>query len=897
MSGPEQIDAFESVQPDIGPEVGIHSLSRAAANGAGPLTTLPFSLKVLAENLLRHQGRGGVTGEAVRAIGRWPQGGTVETAFFPSRVIMPDASGIPLLADLVAMRRALADLGGDPTALNPRAPVDFIVDHSLIVEAAGSADALAVNSRIEFERNAERFAFIRWAQQAFRNIRVVPPGNGIMHQINIEYLAQVVSTKRHDDGALMAFPDTVLGMDSHTPMVNSLGVLGWGVGGIEAGGAMLGQPVNMLLPEVVGCRLHGRLRPGVTATDLVLTVTARLREHGVVQTFVEFCGDGLATLPVTDRATVANMAPEYGATMGFFPVDAQTLDYLSMTGRDRSQVSLVEAVTKAQGLYREPGAPEPRYSSLVDIDLDAVGTTLAGPSRPWQRTPLGALAGSVQAAVADARPSGDGGTEPQASEFSDGVLAIAAITSCTNTSNPAVLVGAGLLARNAVARGLTSAPWVKTSLTPGSRTVGDYLAAANLIVPLEALGFHVAGYGCATCMGASGDIDPALAKAVREQGVVAGAILSGNRNFDARVHNLCRMNYLASPPLVVAMAIAGRLDLNPEVEPLTTDADGNAVMLADLWPDPQEVAAVMAGAVRTEQYSTRYASVHDGDQRWQALPAGDGALYQWDPDSTYLREPPHFDGVEREPGPVGDITGAAVLISAADATTTDHISPVSLIDPDGAAGRYLLAAGVAPADFNNYMTRRANHEVMVRGTFDNLRFRNELVAGREGGWTRWPAGGEVTTVFDAAERYRASGVPLVVVAGKQYGTGSSRDWAAKGTYLLGVRAVLAESFERIHRSNLIGMGVLPLQFTDGATRHTLGLLDAVSLDITGLAAGLSPGQRVRCTVTDPDGTERTFELLSRLDTSVEVAYYRHGGMLHFALREALPPPGHESAKG
>jgi aconitate hydratase len=897
------MDVRRTLQADGG-AVEYYSLAEAEHLGLGDFSRLPYSLKVLAENLLRHRDGETVTEDDIRALGQWSitRTSNAEIAFRPSRIIMPDASGIPLLADLTAMRAALGRLGGQPERLNPLCAIDFIVDHSLIVEASGSDDALRVNMDTEYARNGERFAFLKWAQQAFENIRIVPPGNGIMHQINLEYLARVVWTEpqgqnsdqnpgdnsvQNSGASTLAYPDSVIGMDSHTPMINAMGVLGWGVGGIEAGAAMLGQPISLQIPEVMGCRLHGRLRPGVTATDAVLTVTQALRARGVVQKFVEFCGDGLDSLALTDRATLANMAPEYGATMGFFPIDAETLRYMATTGRDSADIALVEAYARVQGMFREPDGEEPLFTDVVDIDLDSVETSLAGPSRPHQRTVLGAvpqsLADAIYAEQAPVLNLPEGPDTPPG----HGAVAIAAITSCTNTSNPAVMLAAGMLARNAVARGLSVKPWVKTSLAPGSRVVDRYLESAGLKPALGALGFHTVGYGCTTCMGASGDIAPQLESLVKESGLVAGAVLSGNRNFEARVHPLCRVNYLASPPLVVAYALAGSLDVNLRTEPVGHDPDGAPVYLSDLWPDNDELEALMTAVVTPAEFKAVYAQAHEGGPRWDQLQDVGGALYHWDAQSTYLLEPPHFDGIERTPRDVDDISGAAVLVSAGDSTTTDHISPVGEIPQTGAAGRYLLEQGVRPADFNNFMTRRGNHEVMVRGTFANVRFRNELADGREGGFTRYPAGGEVVETFDAAVRYRNDGVPLVVMAGKEYGTGSSRDWAAKGTYLLGIRVVMAESFERIHRSNLIGMGVLPLQFPEGTSRHTLDVGRIARIDVTGLRDGLSPGMTVACALHYLDGTTRNVTMAARLDTPTEVNYYRHGGMLHYALRTML----------
>jgi len=870
-----------------------YSLPAAEKAGAGDFARLPYSLKVLAENLLRNEDGKVVTTDDIRAIGRWTETRTSEReiGYHPTRVIMPDASGIPLLADLSAMRDAMVRLGGDPSKVNPLTPIDFIVDHSVIAEVAGRPDARARNLEIEYERNSERFAFLKWAQKAYKNIRIVPPGNGIMHQINLEYLGRVVWSEDRV-GETLAYPDCLIGMDSHTPMINGLGILGWGVGGLEAGAAMLGQPVSMVIPEVVGCRLTGRLPEGTTATDLVLTVTQALRKRGVVQKFVEYCGEGLDTLALTDRATLANMSPEYGATMGYCPIDDETLRYLRTTGRSDEQLALVEAYARAQGMFREAGAPEPAYTDIVEVDLNSVETNLAGPSRPYQRTPLAQVPASFGAALAEQRGQSATKAARVAVPGTDykighGAVAIAAITSCTNTSNPAVMIGAGLLARKAAARGLRPKPWVKTSLAPGSRIVGAYLAAAGLDKDLEALGYHIVGYGCMTCMGASGPLDPAVEQAIRDNDLVAAAVLSGNRNFEARIHPLCRVNYLASPPLVVAYALTGTLDINMRTDPLGEDKNGKPVYLADIWPTGAEIQKLIAETVTPARFSAGYAHVLEGGAEWDALPAGEGATFEWDAASTYLRQPPYFLETRPAPEPVTDIRGARALVMAGDMTTTDHISPVSVIDPDGPAGRYLIDAGVTPKDFNNFMTRRANHEVMIRGTFANIRFRNELAPGTEGGFTRHMPDGAQTTVFDAAMKYRKEGVPLVVIGGKEYGTGSSRDWAAKGTQLLGIRAVIAEGLERIHRSNLVGMGVLPLQFKDGVTRHTLKLDGSETYDITGLEGGITPRMDVACRITRANGTTEDIALTCRLDTAVEVDYFVNGGMLHYVLRQVL----------
>ena len=812
-----------------GKEYLFYSLVKAEKGGAGDLSRLPHSLKVLAENLLRNEDAKAVTADDIRAIGAWTKTRTSDTeiSYHPGRVIMPEVSGGPLLADMAAMRDAMVRLGGDPDAINPLIPIDLIVDHSVMVDAYGTADAMKKNVAIEFDRNEERYVFLKWAQQAYRNVRIIPPGNGILHQINLEYLARVVWTAERD-GKTIAFPDCLIGMDSHTPMVNGLGVFGWGVGGIEAGSAMMGQPVSMLIPEVVGCRLTGALREGVTATDLVLTVTETLRKKGVVQKFVEYCGPGLAHLALTDRATLANMSPEYGATMGFCPVDAETLRYLRLSGRSEEQIALVEAYTKAQGMWRDDATPEPLFTDVVEIDLSKVEPSMAGPFRPNQRTSLAKAQSRYRDSLAEQSGADAAKAAPVKVEGEDfaighGSVAIAAITSCTNTSNPAVLIGAGLLARKARAKGLSRKPWVKTSLAPGSRVVAEYLAESGLQDDLDALGYNLVGFGCTTCMGNSGPLDAGIARAIEDNDLVVGAVLSGNRNFEGRVHPQIRFNFLASPPLVVAYALAGTLDIDLTKDPIGTGKDGKPVYLRDIWPSNKEIHDTIARTIKPAMFTGVYETSSEGGPEWRALNAGGGITYDWDQASHYLRQPPYFTTTAPKPEPVKDIRGARPLVMVGDMTTTDHISPIGTIDLGGAAGQYLLANGVKQRDFNNFGSRRSNHEVMIRGTFANIRLRNEMAPGTEGGFTRHMPDGKDMTVFDASETYRKEGVPLVVVGGKDYGTGSSRDWAAKGTYLLGIRAVIAEGFERIHRSNLIGMGVLPLQFKDGMTRKTLKL--------------------------------------------------------------------------
>ena len=871
-----------------GRTVAFHRLD-AVADGAA-LARLPFTHRVLLENLLRREDGEAVTRADVEALARWrPNAGEArEVAFAPARVLLQDFTGVPAIVDLASMREALEALGGDPERINPLQPVDLVIDHSVQVDAFGAADALARNVALEYERNRERYQFLRWGQGAFRNFRVAPPGAGIVHQVNLEYLASVVF---HDEARGLAYPDTVVGTDSHTTMVNGLGVLGWGVGGIEAEAAMLGQPISMLVPEAVGFRLTGALPEGATGTDLVLTVTQMLRELGVVGKFVEFFGPGLSRLPLPTRATIANMAPEYGATAGYFPVDAETLAYLRFTGRDEAHVRLVEAYCRAQGLFRTDGAPDPTYSATLELDMGAVEPSLAGPRRPQDRVPLREAKASWRRELAAMAGDGagrapvavNGGGESYA--VGHGSVVIAAITSCTNTSNPEVLVGAGLLAKAAAERGLRRQPWVKTSLAPGSRVVTDYLDAAGLTPWLEALGFHLTGYGCTTCIGNSGPVAPEIAGAVREGDLAVAAVLSGNRNFEGRVNPVTRANYLASPPLVVAYALAGRMDFDPLTEPLGEDREGAPVYLADIWPSQGEIEAVMREAVRPDMFRERYGAVFAGDDAWRALPAPEGARYRWDADSTYVKNPPFFENLSAEPDPPRDIAGARALVMVGDSVTTDHISPAGSIAPDSPAAAYLFARDVPRGDFNSYGARRGNHEVMMRGTFANIRLRNLLAPGTEGGVTRHLPDGETMSVFDAAMRYREEGVPLIVLAGREYGTGSSRDWAAKGPRLLGVRAVLAESYERIHRSNLVGMGILPLQYAPGESRETLGLGGEETFAIDGVAAGLRPRGRVTVTATGADGAATAFEAVVRIDTPVELEYYRHGGILPYVLRQ------------
>ncbi len=866
--------------------------SIAAAQGTlGDLSRLPFSLKVLLENLLRFEDGRTVRVDDIKGLAAWlnERRSSQEIGYRPARVLMQDFTGVPAVVDLAAMREAMKDLGGDPRKINPLAPVDLVIDHSVAVDHFGTPDALGKNTEIEMQRNRERYEFLRWGQTAFENFRVVPPGTGICHQVNLEYLAQTVWT-REVDGRTIAYPDTLVGTDSHTTMVNGLGVLGWGVGGIEAEAAMLGQPISMLVPEVIGFRLTGELREGTTATDLVLTVTQMLRARGVVGKFVEFCGPGLDHLSLADRATIANMAPEYGATCGFFPVDRETLRYLEFTGRSPERVALVEAYARAQGLWRDENTPEPVFTDCLELDIGTVESSLAGPKRPQDRVPLSEAASAFAQALDETFAKADDRERTVAVPGSDmqlghGDVVIAAITSCTNTSNPSVMMAAGLLARKARARGLTAKPWVKTSLAPGSQVVAEYLKAAGLQDDLDALGFNIVGFGCTTCIGNSGPLPAPISAAIHDGDLVCCAVLSGNRNFEGRISPDVKANYLASPPLVVAYALAGSLNIDITRDPLGEDADGNPVYLRDIWPSNAEIRAVVERDLTPEMFRARYADVFSGTPEWQQIRTAEGLTYDWNEDSTYVRLPPFFESMGPNVEEVRDIEGARILALLGDSITTDHISPAGAIKKDGPAGAYLLAHGVPEAEFNSFGSRRGNHEVMMRGTFANIRLRNEMAPGTEGGVTRIMPDGELASIFDAAMTYRERRVPLVVIAGKEYGTGSSRDWAAKGTRLLGVRAVIAESFERIHRSNLLGMGVLPLQFRDGVTRKTLGLDGSEVIDIRGLAGTLEPGITVSAGITRADGRRDEVELLCRIDTEDELEYYRNGGILHYVLRD------------
>ena len=856
------------------------------------LERLPYSLKVLAENLLRTEDGANITTDHVRALAAWDPAAEPDTEiqFTPARVVMQDFTGVPCIVDLATMREAVADLGGDPEVINPLNPAEMVIDHSVQIDSFGLPGSLERNKEREYERNAERYQFLRWGQGALSNFRVVPPGTGIVHQVNIEYLARIVFT-HEADGVTQAYPDTCVGTDSHTTMVNGLGVLGWGVGGIEAEAAMLGQPVSMLIPKVVGFKLSGAIPAGATATDVVLTITEMLRAHGVVGKFVEFYGEGVAEVPLANRATIGNMSPEFGSTAAIFPIDEVTLDYLRLTGRSEERVRLVEAYTKAQGMWHDP-AREPVYSEYLELDLSTVVPSIAGPKRPQDRIVLSRAKESFQEvlptyASQPSKPTPVTLADGTATELDHGHVAIASITSCTNTSNPSVMMAAGLLARNAVARGLRSKPWVKTSTAPGSQVVTDYYEKAGLWPALNELGFNVVGYGCATCIGNSGPLPAEVSQAVNDADLAVVSVLSGNRNFEGRINPDVKMNYLASPPLVIAYALAGTMDIDFATEPLGQDPEGRDVFLSDIWPDPTEVQAVIDATIDREMYTRDYADVFAGDERWQGLDTPEGDTFAWDEESTYVRKAPFFEGLTMELTPVTDIEGARVLALLGDSVTTDHISPAGAIKADSPAGRYLAEHGVARADFNSYGSRRGNHEVMIRGTFANIRLRNRLLDGVEGGYTRNFLTGEQESIFDASQAYQAAGIPLVVLGGKEYGSGSSRDWAAKGTALLGVKAVIAESFERIHRSNLIGMGVVPLQFPAGQSAESLGLDGTETFSITGLTAlneGTTP-RTVAVTAQKADGSALSFDAVVRIDTPGEADYFRHGGILQYVLRQ------------
>jgi aconitate hydratase len=856
---------------------------------------LPYSLKILLENLLRREDNAFVKADDIRTLAGWTTSGwkQKEISFMPARVLLQDFTGVPCVVDLAALRDGMIALGGDPEKVNPLQPVELVIDHSVQVDHFGSANAFALNADLEYHRNRERYVFLRWGQTAFRNFRVVPPETGIVHQVNIEYLARVVC-REQQNGRSLVYPDTLFGTDSHTTMVNGLGVVGWGVGGIEAEAAMLGQPSSMLIPPVVGYRLSGRLPEGATATDLVLTITEALRKKGVVGTFVEFYGPGLAHLTIADRVTLGNMCPEYGATVAIFPIDDMTLEYLRLTGRDPSQIALVEAYAKAQGLFRLDSTPDANYDQTLELDLATVEPSLAGPRRPQDRVPLAKAKASFASALPDLQKgvkktasAGGGAAVATETQLEHGSVVIAAITSCTNTSNPSVMIGAGLVAKKAVERGLKSKPWVKTSLAPGSKVVTEYLAKSGLQPYLDQLGFNLVGYGCTTCIGNSGPLPEEIAAEVREHGLVVASVLSGNRNFEGRIQQDVRANYLASPPLVVAYALAGSMNVDVSRDPLGEDANGQLVFLRDIWPTEREIQQSVLAAVSSEMFREQYASVFEGDDRWKTLPVPTGDQFAWDDHSTYIRRPPFLEGVTVEPRPLVDIIGARVLALLGDSITTDHISPAGSIKVDSPAGRYLIEHGVQPKEFNSYGARRGNHEVMMRGTFANVRLRNHLAPGTEGGVTTYLPGDEVLPIYDAAMRYQAAGVALFVIAGKEYGSGSSRDWAAKGTMLLGVKAVIAESFERIHRSNLVNMGVLPLQFAEGESATSLELTGREVYSLVGAGTALSPRGTVAVRATDDNGRSKVFTATVRIDTPEELVAYKHGGILPYVLRQLV----------
>jgi aconitate hydratase len=906
----QHADSFHAVDRLVVGDRSYSYVRLGALDDAGitKLERLPYSLKILLENLVRFEDGRSVSKDDVEALAKWTphQRSQREIAYRPARVLLQDFTGVPAVVDLAAMRDAMAAMGGDPKAINPLQPVELVIDHSVQVDAFGSPEAFKKNADLEFERNRERYAFLKWGQEALVGFRAVPPDTGIVHQVNIEFLSRVVfgaggAGLAFDPGSAWAYPDTVVGTDSHTTMANGLGVLAWGVGGIEAEAAMLGQPVTMLIPEVIGVRVRGQLREGVTATDLVLTITEMLRKKGVVGKFVEFFGTGLSNLPVSDRVTIGNMSPEYGSTCAIFPIDAHTLEYLRMTGRAPEHVALVEAYAKAQGMFRTDATPDPHFSDVLELDLGSIVPSLAGPRRPQDRVALENVKASFNVALQewaearDAKPASSAArmenegpvatAVADKAAVADGAVVIAAITSCTNTSNPSVLVAAGLLARNAAQRGLTRKPWVKTSLAPGSKVVTDYLNKSGLQPYLDRLGFNLVGYGCTTCIGNSGPLPPDVAETVAEHDLIVAAVLSGNRNFEGRIHPQVRANYLASPPLVVAYALAGRMDIDLTSEPLGEDESGKPVYLKDIWPSNAEVARVITDSISDEMFKANYRDVFRGDESWAKLDVPASERYAWDPLSEYVKNPPYFENMKPEPQAIGDIHGARVLALLGDSITTDHISPAGNIAKTSPAGKYLIEKGIQPADFNSYGARRGNHEVMVRGTFANVRLRNQLVPGVEGGYTRYLPTNEQMSIFDAAMKYKNAGTPLIVLAGKEYGSGSSRDWAAKGPYLLGIRAVIAQSFERIHRSNLIGMGVLPLEFESGADHTTYGLTGEETFDVTGMEREFTPRMHVNVRATDADGRHVDFRALLRIDTPDEAEYYRHGGILQYVLRQ------------
>ena len=867
-----------------------YEIFRLDAVTDGHVDRLPYSLKILLENLLRHEDGRDVTRDDILALANWDPNAepNTEISFTPSRVILQDFTGVPAVVDLAAMRDAVVKLGGTADSINPLSPAELVIDHSVQVDNYGAANALDLNNKIEFQRNKERYSFLRWGQSALQNFRVVPPNTGIVHQVNLEYLSRVVFDADRN-GTRSAYPDTVVGTDSHTTMINGLGILGWGVGGIEAEAAMLGQPITMLIPRVVGFKLTGKLREGTTATDLVLTVTEMLRKKGVVGKFVEFFGDGLAHMPLADRATLGNMSPEFGSTCGIFPIDGETIRYLELSGRDAEQCALIEAYAKEQGMWRHDGEPDALYSDTLELDMGDVEPSIAGPKRPQDRISLSAAASSYKDILANTIGDRDSGGSAMAnidgadSEIRDGAILIAAITSCTNTSNPSVMIAAGLVAKNAAEKGLKAKPWVKTSLAPGSRVVTDYLEKSGLLDDLGAVGFFNVGYGCTTCIGNSGPLKPEIEAAVKEGDVVGTSVLSGNRNFEGRIHALVQHNFLASPPLVVAYALAGNMEIDLFNDPLGEDQDGNPVFMKDIWPSQSEVQEAVGANIDSSMFQSSYSSVFEGDANWKNIDSPEGEIYTWDADSTYVKNPPYFAGMTKKPAAVQNIEGARALALLGDSVTTDHISPAGGIAADSPAAEYLQAQGVKPVDFNSYGSRRGNHEVMMRGTFANIRLRNQLAPGTEGGWTRHQPSGEQMTIFDASQKYREEETPLIVVAGSEYGTGSSRDWAAKGTILLGVKAVIAKSFERIHRSNLIGMGVLPLQFLDGQDATTIGLSGTETYSISGQTD--PNAQTVTVTATAEDGDVTSFEAEVRIDTPKERDYYENGGILHYVLRQ------------
>ncbi len=888
MTGQDSLKTRRTLKVD-GKSYDYYSIEAAGEALGVDFGRLPFSLKVLLENLLRFEDGKTVTVDDIKALAGWMETKTSkqEIAYRPARVLLQDFTGVPAVADLAAMRDAIVDLGGDANWINPLSPVDLVIDHSVQVDSFGEADSYKKNVDMEFERNGERYEFLRWGQGAFDNFRVVPPGTGICHQVNLEYLAQGVWTNTSADGKEVAYPDTLVGTDSHTTMINGLGVLGWGVGGIEAEAAMLGQPISMLIPEVIGFRMTGAPREGATATDVVLTVVQMLRAKGVVGKFVEFYGPGLDNLSLADEATVANMAPEYGATCGIFPIDEETIRFLTFTGRETDRVALVEAYAKAQGMWRDSGSADPIFTDTLELDLSTVEPSLAGPKRPQDRVALSGMTESISKAMAD---MGKGTSTPVAGtdySLDPGAVVIAAITSCTNTSNPAVLIAAGLVAKKAREKGLSVKPWVKTSFAPGSQVVTDYMEAAGLQEHMDAMGFGLVGYGCTTCIGNSGPLPEAIEDAIGEGDVAVGAVLSGNRNFEGRVHPLTTLNYLASPPLVVAYALSGDMTKDLVTEPLGEDTDGDPVYLKDVWPTNKEISDIIGDVLTPEMFRARYDNVSEGPVQWQNIPSKESLTYDWSVGSTYVQHPPFFEGMGMEPDDLSDVHGARSIALLSDSITTDHISPAGAITQSGPAGVYLTEHQVRPNEFNSYGARRGNHQIMMRGTFANIRIRNDVAPGTEGGVTRHFPSGDEMSIYDAAMRYADEGVPLVVVGGKEYGTGSSRDWAAKGTRLLGIKAVIVESFERIHRSNLVGMGVLPLQFKDGQSRDTLKLDGTETFDITGVEDGITPGMDVSCKITRSDGSSVNVKLLCRIDTLDEVEYFKHGGILQYVLRNMM----------